>query len=114
MFQVQERIEDMGLGTLGQGMPHASPRPSMDPYDWLSSQTTTHTCPHAPAIHEPKPNRPHPHLQPGDLWEILCNDIVLPPKIMLAVVWQYVWRQSGKVVLYYCRKRPAAAIHGKD
>ena len=86
----------------------------MDPHNWLSSQTTTHTCPHAPAIHEPKLNRPHPHPRPGDLWEILCNDIVLPPKIMLAVVQQYVWRQSGEVVLYYRRKRPATAIHGKD
>jgi hypothetical protein len=30
MFQVQERIENMGLSTRGQGMPHASPCPSMD------------------------------------------------------------------------------------
>ena len=111
MFQVQERIENMGLGTRGQGMPHASPHPPMDPHNWLSSQTTTHTHPHAPAIHEPKLNRPHPHPRPGDLWEILCNDIVLLPKIMLAV-----GRQSGEVVLYYRRKQPqaAAAIHGKD
>jgi WD repeat-containing protein 48 len=32
----------------------------------------------------------------------------------LAVVRQYVWRQSGEVVLHYRRRRSAAAMHGKD
>jgi WD repeat-containing protein 48 len=44
---------------------------------------------------------------PDDLWEIVCNDTVLPPNMTLAVVRQHVWRQSGEVVLHYRRKRPA-------
>ena len=88
----------MRLGTPGQGTPHASPHPSMEPCNQLSSQTT-----HAPAIHEPRPN--HPHLRPDDLWEISCNDTLLPPNVTLAVVRKYVWRQSGEVVLHYLRKR---------
>jgi len=83
----------------------------MDPHNQLSSH-----APHAPTIHEPKPNHPHPHPHawPDDLWEISCNDTVLPPNMTLAVVRQYVWRQSGEVVLHYRRKRSAAAMHGKD
>jgi WD repeat-containing protein 48 len=79
----------------------------MDPHNQLSSQTT-----HAPAIHEPRSN--HRHLRLDDLWEISCNDTVLPPNMTLAVVRQYVWRQSGEVVLHYRRRRSAAAMHGKD
>ena len=88
----------MRLRSPGQGMVHASPRPSMDPHNQLSSQTT-----HAPAIHEPRSN--HRHLRLDDLWEISCNDTPLPPNVTLAVVWQYVWRQSGEVVLDECRKQ---------
>jgi WD repeat-containing protein 48 len=72
-----------------------------------------HGPPHtAAAAHEPRvPNQPvHPVLD--DLWEISCNDTVLPPNMTLAVVRQYVWRQSGEVVLYYRRKRQAT--HRKD
>jgi WD repeat-containing protein 48 len=65
---------------------------------------------HAPAIHEPWLN--HPHLWSDDLWEISCNATVLPPNVTLAVVWQYVWRQSGEVVLDYRRKRRLSI--GKD
>ncbi|KAH9172516.1 hypothetical protein EDB89DRAFT_2229318 [Lactarius sanguifluus] len=49
---------------------------------------------------------------PEDLWEIVCNDTVLPINMTLAAVRQYVWRQSGEVVLYYRRRRPSA--HRED
>ena len=96
--QVQERVENRRLGTPGQGTPHSSPHPSMDPHNQLSSQTT-----HAPAIHEPRSN--HRHLRPDDLWKISCNNTLLPPNVTLAVVRKYVWRQSGEVVLDDRRKR---------
>ena len=70
----------------------------MDAHNQLSSQMT-----HTPAMHEPRPN--DRHLRPDDLWEISCNVTVLSPNVMLAVVRQYTWRQSGKVVLHYCRSR---------
>jgi WD repeat-containing protein 48 len=92
----------------------------MDPHNQPSSQSSTqttqkahHGAPHAAAAaHEQNPPNQPPHLGPDDLWEISCNDTVLPPNMTLAVVRQYVWRQSGEVVLYYRRKRQAT--HGKD
>jgi len=63
----------------------------MDARNQLSSQTT-----HAPAMHEPRPN--DRHLWPDDLWEISCNVTVLLPNVTLAVVRQYIWRQSGEVL----------------
>ena len=100
----------MGFGTPGRVTPHISPRPSLDPHNPSSwSPQTNHQGSRAttPAghEHEQKANKPHPHLKPDDLWEISCNDTVLPPNMTLAVVRQYVWRQSGEVVLYYRRKR---------
>ena len=46
---------------------------------------------------------------PEELWDIICNDTVLPINMTLAAVRQYVWRQSSEVVLYFRRKRPAGA-----
>ncbi|KZT64082.1 WD40 repeat-like protein [Daedalea quercina L-15889] len=42
-----------------------------------------------------------------DLYEIVCNDIVLPLDMTLAAVRQFVWRQGGELSMYYRRK----AIH---
>jgi WD repeat-containing protein 48 len=39
-----------------------------------------------------------------DLYEILCNDVMLPLDMTLAVARQFVWRQSGELVLHYRRK----------
>lgn len=65
----------------------------------------------------PSPSRAHtpfaltlPHSftplpRPEDAYEILCNDAVLPLDMTLAAVRQYVWRQTGELVMYYRRKR---------
>jgi hypothetical protein len=84
----------------------------MDPYNQPSSQTPqkAHGPSHVAAAaitHEQNPPNQTAHLGPDDLWEISCNDTVLPPNMTLAVVRQFVWRQSGEVVMYYRRKRPA-------
>ncbi|KAI9461530.1 hypothetical protein F5148DRAFT_1214939 [Russula earlei] len=97
---VQERIENLGLGTPGSG----TPKSSVERHK-LSSETT-----HAGDQHEQKANHGQP--RPSDLWEIVCNDTVLSPNMILAVVRQYVWRQGGEVVLHYRRKQTATA--GKD
>ena len=39
-----------------------------------------------------------------DAYEILCNDQVLSNDMTLAAVRQFVWRQSGELVMYYRRK----------
>jgi len=42
-----------------------------------------------------------------ELYEIVCNDVVLPLDMTLAAVRQFVWRQAGELSMYYRRK----AIH---
>jgi WD repeat-containing protein 48 len=39
-----------------------------------------------------------------DLYEILCNDVVLPLDMTLAAVHQFVWKQAATLILHY-RKR---------
>lgn len=40
-----------------------------------------------------------------DLYEILCNDTLLPYDMTLAAVRQFVWRQGSELVMHYRRKR---------
>ncbi|KZP25889.1 WD40 repeat-like protein [Athelia psychrophila] len=39
-----------------------------------------------------------------DMYEILCNDTLLPLDMTLAAVRQYVWRQSGELTMHYRRR----------
>ncbi|KAH8995974.1 WD40 repeat-like protein [Lactarius akahatsu] len=98
---VQDKIEKMSVGTRSA---HPSPRSSMDAHGHSRAQTSFSPTPIA---HEHQHRPP-----PEDLWEIVCNDTVLPINMTLAAVRQYVWRQSGEVVLYYRRRRPSA--HRED
>lgn len=94
---VQDKIERRSL----TASPHPSPRSSMDVHGGYSRAPTA-------IAHEHHQHR----LPPEDLWEIICNDTVLPINMTLAAVRQYVWRQAGDVVLYYRRRRPSA--HRED
>jgi len=38
-----------------------------------------------------------------DVYEILCNDVVLPLGMSLAAIRQYVWKQSAELVMHYRR-----------
>ena len=40
-----------------------------------------------------------------NLYEILCNDTLLPYEMTLAAVRQFVWRQGTELVKHYRRKR---------
>lgn len=44
--------------------------------------------------------------KPEDQYEVLCNDTLLPLDMTLAAVRQFVWRQSGELVMHYRRKIP--------
>jgi hypothetical protein len=39
-----------------------------------------------------------------ELYELLCNDVVLPVNMTLAAVRHYIWRQGGELSLQYRRK----------
>lgn len=60
-------------------IPH--PRPSLDGQE--------------PALSKPRAE---------DMYEILCNDVLLPLDMTLAAVRQHVWRQSTELVMHYRRR----------
>ncbi|KZT03081.1 uncharacterized protein LAESUDRAFT_660442 [Laetiporus sulphureus 93-53] len=39
-----------------------------------------------------------------EVYEILCNDVVLPLDMTLAAVRQFIWRRAGEINMYYRRK----------
>ncbi|KAF5393440.1 hypothetical protein D9757_000632 [Collybiopsis confluens] len=51
----------------------------------------------------------HPRPSAEDLYEILCNDTLLPLDMSLATVRHYVWRQPSELTLYYRLKRSATS-----
>ncbi|KAG6900019.1 hypothetical protein C0993_004202 [Termitomyces sp. T159_Od127] len=55
---------------------------------------------------EEPPERVQPKPPPEDELEILCNDVVLHLNMSLAVVRQYIWKQSSELTMYYRRKLP--------
>ncbi|KAJ7116031.1 hypothetical protein C8R44DRAFT_880410 [Mycena epipterygia] len=61
-------------------------------------------------IDPPPADAPRPRAE--DLYEILCNDVVLPLDMSIAAVRQYVWRQSGELTMCYRRNREMSAYRG--
>jgi len=51
------------------------------------------------------PSRP----QADELYELLCNDTILPMNMALGAVRQYVWKSSAELVLVYRRKKRLSA-----
>jgi WD repeat-containing protein 48 len=51
--------------------------------------------------------------RPEDLYDILCNDVLLPLNMTLAAVRQHVWKQSTELILCYRRVIPPS-YPGKD
>ncbi|KAG6827093.1 hypothetical protein H0H92_013225 [Tricholoma furcatifolium] len=56
-----------------------------------------------PPPYEDKPNE-EPRPPAENEFEILCNDMVLHLGMSLAVVRQYVWKQSSELIMHYRRK----------
>ncbi|KAG7440883.1 WD40 repeat-like protein [Guyanagaster necrorhizus] len=52
--------------------------------------------------HHERTRSPRPRAE--DLYEILCNDILLPLDMSLAAVRYYVWKQSAELTMHYRRK----------
>ena len=88
--QVQDKLGRMGAVT---GSSATTPRSSMD--------ALGRSPPNSPS----KPRGPRAE----DVYEILCNDTVLPLDMTLAAVRQYIWRQAVELTLYY-RRRVAVVV----
>ncbi|KAG2126054.1 hypothetical protein DEU56DRAFT_743233 [Suillus clintonianus] len=56
-----------------------------------------------PPAHDDSQNS-HDRARGEDLYEILCNDSVLPLDMTLAAVRHYFWRQAGELVMHYRSK----------
>ncbi len=99
-------MEKLSLGTRSATTsPHPSPRSSVDVFGHTRAQTFI-----SPTAIVSAHEHEHEHCPPPeDLWDILCNDTVLPNNMTLAAVRQYVWRQASEVVLYYRLRRPGGA-----
>lgn len=59
----------------------------------------------------PPPDAPRPRAE--DLYEILCNDVVLPLDMSIAAVRQFVWRNSNELTMCYRRNRAMVAYRTK-
>lgn len=88
--QVQDKLARIATGVGSNG---TTPRSSVD--------ALGRSPPAAPS----KPRGPRAE----DIYEILCNDVVLPLDMTLAAVRQYIWRQAPELTMYY-RRRIAAAV----
>ncbi|KAG6889626.1 hypothetical protein C0992_004582 [Termitomyces sp. T32_za158] len=55
---------------------------------------------------EEPPEKAQPKPPAENELEILCNDVVLHLNMSLAVVRQYIWKQSSELTMYYRRKSP--------
>ncbi|KAG9008693.1 hypothetical protein FRB93_006239 [Tulasnella sp. JGI-2019a] len=42
--------------------------------------------------------------RPEDVYELICNDTVLPMTMTIGAIRHYVWRQGGDLTMYYRRK----------
>jgi len=78
--------------------PPQSPSHSLSAPMLSAQYQTQHPVPRVPSL-------PQTHARAEDLYEILCNDQVISPDMTLAAVRQYVWRQSGELVMHYRKKR---------
>ncbi|PCH34582.1 hypothetical protein WOLCODRAFT_27311 [Wolfiporia cocos MD-104 SS10] len=83
---VQDKLDKIA-GSRGPTTPN-TPRSSFD----ARSQSS-----HGRSHHDSRPRA-------EDLYEIVCNDVVLPLDMTLAAVRQFIWRQPGELAMYYRRK----------
>ena len=82
--------------------PSTPHRPATSPGTPNSSPSTTGHIPYPPGIQHP-PAQELPRAE--DVYEILCNEQVLPLDMTLAAVRQFIWRQAAELVMYYRRKQ---------
>src|SRR6266511_3227976 len=85
MFLKNHQVQDK-LDRISSGSRATSIRSSFDGHSPRSPQ---------------HPSRPRAE----DVYEIICNDMILPLGMTLAAVRQYIWKSSAELVLYYRRKK---------
>jgi WD repeat-containing protein 48 len=89
VFQVQDKLDKIsstaGSSPLSQGTPRSSVETRGPSSDSLARSS-------------------HSGTKAEDVYQILCNDTILPLDMTLAAVRQFVWRQAAELTMYYRRK----------
>ena len=92
--QVQDKLEKIAAAGRSGTVQH-TPRSSVD---------SRSTSPNTARSSSPAKSREETRPRAEDVYEILCNDMVLPLNMTLAAVRQFVWRSSGELTMQYRRK----------
>lgn len=94
--QVQDKLEKITNGR-STSPPVAHPG---TPTPRSSTDTRSHSS------HGGSKHRDGDQVKPRaeDMYEILCNDLLLPLDMTLAAVRQFVWKQNGELTMHYRRK----------
>ncbi|KAF9035234.1 hypothetical protein BJ165DRAFT_1355739 [Panaeolus papilionaceus] len=98
LLHVQDKLEKVAPGSSANSV-----RSTGIHHDTTHAAVESSHDPHAHA-HYPGSERPRAE----DVYEILCQEALLPLGMTLAAVRQYVWRSSNELVLHYRKKRQVA------
>lgn len=107
--QVQDKIDrtPSRAGSRSGSISGGTPRSSVDDHRVIRSGSAS-----SPS-HTPYSSSPPSHMsdvealkrpRPEDVYELLCNDVVLPLNMTLATIRHYVWRSTAELLLYYRMK----------
>jgi WD repeat-containing protein 48 len=87
LSQVQEKLDKISSTAGSSPLSQGTPRSSIGAEQHFTSDTSVRTS--------------HSNAKAEDMYQILCNDILLPLDMTLAAVRQFVWRQSAELTMYY-------------
>lgn len=105
LLHVQDKLERIQAHAASGESRAPSARSSVDSqaHHHLGSQQSHHRQ-SSLAPNSPGGSKPASRPRAEDMYEILCNEAVLPLSMTLLAVRQFVWRQSAELVMYYRRK----------
>ncbi|KAH8105298.1 WD40 repeat-like protein [Cristinia sonorae] len=92
-YHVQDKLDK--LSAAGRTPAQGTPRSSVD-----SRSVSPHTVRSRSPSKADREGRPRAE----EVFEILCNDMVLPLNMTLAAVRQFVWRSAGELTMHYRKK----------
>ncbi|PPR05551.1 hypothetical protein CVT24_003290 [Panaeolus cyanescens] len=92
---VQDKLDKVAPGSSANSVRSSTRTPHASDPTHTTIDGSLHE-PHAHALERPRPE---------DVYEILCQEALLPLGMTLAAVKQYVWRSGNELVLHYRRKK---------
>jgi len=90
VFQVQDKLDKISSTAGSSPLSQGTPRSSVETRGPSSSDSLARSS--------------YSGTKAEDVYQILCNDTILPLDMTLAAVRQFVWRQAAELTMYYRRK----------